>query len=163
MLTVTATAAALAVSGVVLAKVVKGADPLPANAPSERTAAPTAVYERIVPEDPAVRAEISGLYAEERAFQEEAMRKLADLQARIASENGWEGRRALLAEAGSVKASLELRHVEIGLRIAELNGDTQRAEDFARALQQINDADQLRQATLADPRLEAERKRQLGQ
>lgn len=162
MLTIAAVAAALAVSGGVLAKVAKVGEPVPAVPPTDASAiAP--VYQRILTDDPAARAEIVQLYAEDRAMQDETMQKLTELQDRIAAESDWDARRALYAEGRTLKESLETRHIEIGLRIAELNGDTQRAEDFGRALDQIRNADARRRATFADPSIEAERKRQMGQ
>lgn len=161
LLAVSLSVAALAVSGGVLASVMKGLEPV-APTDAERRVADESVYERITAEKPEVRAEIKRLYAEDRAMQETTLEKLTELEMRMQAEKDWEARKALVSEARSLKEDLELSHIEIGLRIAELNGDDQRVADFARALDQLQNPEKYRRP-LADPSIEAERKRQQGQ
>jgi len=112
----------------------QAAQPSPAVAPEPQEAP---IYGPITARDPAVRVRIKHLYQEQRALADETATRIAELTAKIAAESDPDFRWELQREVGTAKKDLEIRHVQLGLEIAQLNGDEQRAAEFEAALDRM--------------------------
>lgn len=135
------------------------ARPAPADA-SE--AAPRSAIGPIRSKDPAVRAAITELYLERQRREDAAYARLDEIRAALAGENSPAVYQELMRELTAAKKAMELENVRIGLEIAQLDGDTRRAEDFARALDQLENPEAYFPAPQPDRERTMARLRELG-
>lgn len=112
--------------------------------------------------DPEVRAQIKKLYLDQAELERTTASRLDELQIALAAESDGDLRLALQKEMIAAKRGLQLETMQLGLQIAQLNGDESRADEFERAIELFLHPEKTMPATL-DPSIAAERARSLGQ
>jgi hypothetical protein len=112
--------------------------------------------------DAATRTRIEGLYREQFDLQQDTMARLNELGEQARGVTDQEALRALNQEGMQLKRDLERRNMELGLEIARLNGDEQRAAEFAKALDDLLHPEKWMPESRPDPELQARRLRELG-
>jgi len=117
-------------------------------------------YGPILSRDPATRARIKQLYRRQAGLATDALTQLAALNAKLHAETDPDLRFATNREIGTVKRDLEREHMELGLEIARLNGDTSRVAEYEKALDQLLHPEKYRPTPNPDA-ADAERMRQL--
>ena len=145
----------------------------PATAPDAGTAGrvnpavvPTPVpegfaYGPILSRDPLVRGQIKRLYREQWDYNRETTAQLAQMSESCRAETDADLRTVLQNEAVALKKAVEIHNMELGLEIAQLNGDANRVADYERALDQLLNPEKYRPAPV-DPSIAEERARQMG-
>ncbi|MGQ0720071.1 MAG: hypothetical protein ACT4PE_00715 [Candidatus Eiseniibacteriota bacterium] len=146
--------------------------PAPPAIPGEARAVPADPAARIDPnvfrlgpvraEDPVTRARIEGLYREQFDLRQDTMSRLQELGEAAKAASDPDALRAFHEEGMQLKRDLELRNMELGLEIARLNGDEQRAAEFEEALDQLRHPEKWMPVHQPDPELQARRLRELG-
>jgi hypothetical protein len=140
------------------ASIALAADPVPAAGevaePRDATPGEARVYGPVLAKDPLVRAQIKRLYVEQHRLHEETFEQLDQLNAELASETDPDFRYEINARIADLKIGLEARNMELGLEIAQLNGDTERAAVFERALDQLRHPEDYRNETSVQPSAE---------
>ena len=121
------------------------------------------LYGPILSSDPAIRAQIKHLYRERNTSRHETLTRLEELNRAYVTETDLDFRWELAQEMGEIKRSHEIRNIEIGLQLARLNGQEQRAEEFELALDQILNPEKYFPAHRSDPAQKASRIRELSQ
>ncbi len=111
----------------------------PAAGPVDRP-----VYGPIMSRDPLVRAQIKRLYLEQTDLVETMRADLLELSQTLRAERDPDFRAEINRDVGRVKRGFELRHMEIGLDIARLNGDERRVAEFELALDQVRHPEKYR-------------------
>ena len=150
-----------ALSFIVLAFGVSAAlatSPVPAGSEAvesrDAPATETPVYGPILAKDPLVRAQIKRLYLEQRRLHEDTFIMLAELNTELAAETDPDFRYEITAHIADLKIGLEHRNMELGLEIAQMNGDLVRAADFERALDQLRHPEDYRSVMPVQPSAE---------
>jgi hypothetical protein len=131
----------------------------PANA--ERLDPNVFRYGPIQATDPAAQEQIKSLYKEQWDLQQATLGRLHEINESV-SDATPEVFQALSKEAIGLKQTLLRRHMELGLEIAQLNGDAQRVADFEKALDQLLHPEKWMPVSNPDPELRARRERELG-
>ncbi len=153
--------AILALAGTAIAK-----DPV-INNPSDETAQPATsnqpVHGPILAQDPATRALIKDLYLEQNILRQTTMDQLRTLNQSYASEVSDGIRQELSSEMRTLKVTHEIRNIEIGLEIAQLNGQQQRVAEYELALDQVQNPEKYWPTDRPDPAIKAARIRKQGQ
>ena len=157
----------LSLSSTILSAKTASAAGAEAADPKEGVVAPSAleasIYGPILSEDPATRAQIKHLYLERNSVQAETLARLDELNRAYAAETDVDCRWDLADQMSQLKRDLEIRNIEIGLEIARLNGQEERAAEFALALDQILPPEIHFPAHRPDPALREARLREHGQ
>jgi hypothetical protein len=146
--------------------------PAPVPIQGEARPAPAEAVQRVDPDvfrpgpiraaDPATRTRIEGLYREQFDFQQDTMTRLRELGEQAKGVTDQDALRALSQEGMQLKRDLERRHMELGLEIARLNGDEQRAAEFEKALDELLHPEKWMPVHQPDPELQARRLREQG-
>lgn len=132
----------------------------PADAPAE-TAVSGFRYGPILATDPEVRTRIKKLYRDQGDLETVTQARLAELSSAMQSEADGEVRFRLAQDMVRTKQDLELHSMELGLQIAQLNGDAVRVAEYEKALDRLRHPENYRPALL-DPSIAQDRARQLG-
>ena len=138
--------------------------PAPADkaAPAVDPADPAAFrYGPIQAQDPEVRNRIKKLYRDQADLETAAKAQLTELSAAMQAETDGDFRLQIAKDMIQAKKDLQLHSLELGLQIAQLNGDAARAADYEKALDQMLHPEKYMPATL-DPSIARERARQMG-
>lgn len=159
LLATAGTRAALA-EGTVAAPPTEAAGATPAPAVQPIAAEPPA-YGPIHVTDPALRAQIKRLCAEESRLEEVARTELSELAEQLRTETDADFRWEIQQRIVQVKLDLQLRTMELGLEIARLNGDEQRVSEYELALDQVRHPEKYRPAPV-DPAVQHEKMRAHG-
>jgi hypothetical protein len=120
------------------------AEAAPAEARERAVTTEQPVYGPILAKDPVVRDEIKGLYEEIRALEEATQADLDGMYAELAAATDFDTRREINGRIGQAKRGLEEWSIELHGRIARLNGQEARAQEFERALDQIRNPENYR-------------------
>ena len=112
--------------------------------------------------DAATQERITSLYREQWDLQRNALARLVELGKEMHGAQDAPARSALNQVAMQLKKDLERRNMELGLEIAQLNGDEQRAAEFQTALDQLLHPESRPPVNAPDPELQARRLRELG-
>ena len=137
------------------------AEVAPAPAQVEADAPDTFAYGPILAEDPDARARIRQLYREQYDLELAARDQISDVAAAAAAETDPDLRLQLERDAMGLKESHLVQLTEIGLEIAQLNGDEQRVAEYELALDQMMNPE--RYLPVSEPSVEArERARDAG-
>lgn len=91
----------------------------------------------ILAKDPETRARIQSLYKQQWDLRQDTMARLHDLAAQVRTATDSATQLELNKQGGQLKRDLERGNMELGLEIARLNGDAQRAAEFELALDQL--------------------------
>jgi hypothetical protein len=135
--------------------------------PADRTAVPAPAeegafrYGPIHAKDPEVRQAIKKLYRDQADLEKATESRLAELRAALAAETDPELRLGIQRDTIQAKKDLQLHTMELGLSIAQLNGDERRVAEFEAALDRLRNPDKYMPARL-DPEVARERARQMG-
>jgi hypothetical protein len=84
-----------------------------------------------------VRAEIKHLYVEMENLRQSTLATLAEINAKLQTEQDPDFRFELSRKAGEAKRTQEVRHCELSLEIARLNKDLPRVAELELALDQM--------------------------
>jgi hypothetical protein len=115
------------------------------------------VYGPILSRDPATRARIKTLYVEQRRLSDECAARVNDLAAEIRAETDPDLRFGLHREVATLKKTLEIDLMRVGLEIAQLNEDAARVAAFELALDQLLNPEKYPAPRRADAAAERER------
>ena len=140
------------------------ATPVPADkaTPAVDPADPTAFrYGPIQAQDPEVRNRIKKLYRDQADLDTAAQAHLTELAAAMQAETDGDFRLQIAKDMMQTKKDLQLHSMELGLQIAQLNGDAARVADYEKALDQMLHPEKYMPATL-DPSIARERAHQMG-
>jgi len=99
--------------------------------------------------------------ADPRRLSSEAQAHLAELSTAMQSETDGDFRLRIAQDMMQTKKDLQQHTLELGLQIAQLNGDATRAADYEKALDQLLHPEKYMPATL-DPQIARDRARQMG-
>jgi hypothetical protein len=116
----------------------------------------------ILAKDAATRERIQGLYRQQFDLQQSTLTQLQQIRERSARETDPDALAALQRQGGQLKQDLLRRNMELGLEIARLNGDSQRAAEFAKALDQLLHPEKYQAAPAPNPEAQARRARELA-
>lgn len=111
--------------------------------------------------DAATRTKIADLYKQQFELRQNTLAQLKELAARSETVSDSAARLELNKEGGRLKQDMLLRHMELGLEIAQLNADTQRVAEFELALDQVRHPEKYMPAIRPDAE-QVRRQRELG-
>jgi Spy/CpxP family protein refolding chaperone len=116
----------------------------------------------ILAKDTATRERIQSLYRQQFDLQQSTLAQLREIRDRSQRETDQDALAALTRQGGQLKQDLLRRNMELGLEIARLNGDSQRAAEFAKALDQLLHPERYQAAPAPNPEAQARRARELA-
>lgn len=120
------------------------------------------LYGPILSKDPATRVKIKNLYIERNALEQSTVTRLEGLNRAYADETDTDFRWELANEMSELKRYQEIHNIEIGIELAHLNGQQQRAAEFELALDQVLNPEKYFPDNRPDPALKAARLREHG-
>lgn len=116
----------------------------------------------ILAKDAATRERIQSLYRQQFDLQQATLAQLQQIRERSVRETDPDALAALRRQGGDLKLALLRGNMELGLEIARLNGDAQRAAEYAKALDQLLHPEKYQPAPAPNPEAQARRARELA-
>lgn len=113
----------------------------------------------ILAKDAAARTRIEQLYRDQFDLRQNTLAQLKDLSARSQNETEPAALAEMSKHGVQLKKDLERRNMELGLQIAQLNGDSRRVAEYEKALDQLLHPEKDMPALTPDPEAHARRLR----
>jgi len=114
----------------------------------------------ILVKDQATRTRIEHLYREQFDLRQSTQAQLKDLASRMQMERDANMREELSRQGSQLKQDVAIRDMELGLEIAQLNGDAPRAAEYEAALDHVRHPEKYMPALRSPQEVEAMRARE---
>ncbi|MFN8177642.1 MAG: hypothetical protein U0167_06940 [bacterium] len=111
----------------------------------------------ILVKDQATRTRIEHLYREQFDLRQSTQAQLRDLASRMQMERDADLRETLSRQGSQLKQDVAVRDMELGLEIAQLNGDAPRAAEYESALDHVRHPEKYMPALRSPQEVEAMR------